>query len=145
MQSEVFLPYITAQLQHVTQLDIIWDRYSSNGLKADTRSKTGNGVRQHVETSGTLPGNWQSFLQIDDNKTKFKLFTFLATRIANIVTSKHIISTYNANVLCTNQREVSRLSPCTHEETNTRIFLHLEDAIQQGHNMLSIHTVELML
>ena len=105
--SEVFLSCITAQLQHVTRLDIVWDRYSSNSLKADTHSMRGSGVRKHVEPSGTLPGYWQFFVRIDDNKTE--LFTF---RIANIVTSNQIISIYNANVLCTNQREVSCLSTC---------------------------------
>ena len=30
---DVFLPYITPLLQHVTRLDIIWDKYLAESLK----------------------------------------------------------------------------------------------------------------
>ena len=38
-----FVQYITSQLQHVTRLDIIWDVYMAESLKADTRSKRSKG------------------------------------------------------------------------------------------------------
>ncbi|KAJ8048753.1 hypothetical protein HOLleu_01190 [Holothuria leucospilota] len=43
--TDVFVPYVTSQLQHVDRLDIVWDLYMTNSLKADTRSKRGKGVR----------------------------------------------------------------------------------------------------
>ncbi len=49
--ANVFLPYITAQLQHVTRLDIVWDEYVPESLKADACSKRGKGVRRRVESS----------------------------------------------------------------------------------------------
>ena len=39
-------------------------------------------------------------------------------------------------------RDVSGLAPCTHEEADTRILLHLEDAVKQGYNKVSIRTVD---
>ena len=55
--TNVFVPYITYQLQHVKRLDIIWDVYLAESLKADTRSKRGKGVRKCVEQSSAIPGN----------------------------------------------------------------------------------------
>ena len=40
--SSVFLPHIMQQLEKCTRLDVVWDRYISNSLKAATREKRGN-------------------------------------------------------------------------------------------------------
>ena len=56
--------------------------------------------------------------------------------------SKQVISTLHVNVICKNWQDTSSLAPCTHEETDTRIFLHLEDAVQHGHNRVLIRTVD---
>ena len=37
---------------------------------------------------------------------------------------------------------MSGLAPCTHEEANTRILLHLEDVLKHSYNQLSIRTVD---
>ena len=130
--NDIFLPYITSQLQHVTRLDI--------SLKADARSKRGKGVRRRVEQSSAVPGNWQAFLRIDENKTE--LFSLLAMRAAGIGTSKQVITTHHVDVLCTNQHNALSLAPCTHEEADTCMFLHLEDAVRQAHSKVSIRTVD---
>ena len=59
-----------------------------------------------------------------------------------INTNKQIITTHHTGVLCTQSRDVTGLAPCTHKEADTRILLHLEDAVQQGHDQVSIHTVD---
>lgn len=138
--NDVFVPYVTSQLQHVDRLDIIWDRYMADSLKTETRSKRGKGVRRRVEPSSTVPGNWQEFLRIDENKTE--LFSFLASSVANLATNKHIITTQGTGILCSNRQDVSALAPCTHEEADTRIFLHLQDSVQQGYSKVSIRTVD---
>ena len=38
--------------------------------------------------------------------------------------------------------DVSGLAPCNHEEADTRIFLHLGDAVKAGYNKVLIHTVD---
>jgi len=45
-------------------------------------------------------------------------------------------------VICTNHHDVSGLAPCTHEEADTRILLHVEHAVHQGLNKVSICTVD---
>lgn len=136
----VFLPYITSQLQHTSRVDIIWDEYFPDSLKADTRKKRGKGTRRRVEPSSSIPGNWQAFLRIDENK--MELFAFLSTRIATVETEKQIISTNHKDVLCTQTRDVAGLAPCSHEEADTRILLHVQDAVRQGYTKVSIRTVD---
>ena len=72
---EVFTPYILSKFQQTTRLDLVWDRYLPDSLKGTTRAKRGKGVRRRVVGGASIPGNWASFLRVDDNKTK--LFSFL--------------------------------------------------------------------
>ena len=72
---EVFTPYILSKCQETTRLDLVWDRYLPDSLKGTTRAKRGKGVRRRVVGGASIPGNWASFLRVDDNKTK--LFSFL--------------------------------------------------------------------
>ena len=127
---QVFLPYVVSQTQHASRVDVVWDKYHPDSLKSETRSKRGKGVRRCVEPSTAIPGSWKEFLRIDENKVE--LFSFLAnTIVASVDSSKQIISTHHSEVLCNQSRDLSRLSPCTHED-HTRIILHLEDAVKEG-------------
>ena len=107
--TDVFVPYVTSQLQHLDRLDIVWDLYMVDSLKADTHSKRGKGVRRRVEPSSAVPQNWQEFLRVDDNKTE--LFSFLASNVVDIDTNKHLITTQSTGILCSNRRDV--VSSCT--------------------------------
>ena len=138
--SQVFLPYVASQLQQASRIDIVWDEYRPDSLKAETRVKRGKGVRRRVEASTPIPGNWQEFLRTDENKVE--LFSFLANRVPYIETEKQVLSTIQSNIVCTQSKNVSRLTPCTHEEADTRIILHLEDAVTEGFNKISIRTVD---
>mgnify|MGYP000079044939 FL=1 len=80
-------------------------------------------------------------MRIDENTVE--LFSFLATTVvASIDCSKQIISIHRTEVLCNQSRDVSRLAPCTHEEADTRIIPHLEDAVKEGNRKVSIRTVD---
>ena len=122
----------------MNRLDVVWDECITDSLKAETRTRRGKGIRRRVEPSNTIPGNWQEFLRINDNK----MFSFLASSAAIIATDKQVISTCHTGVLCIQSRYVAGLAPCTHEEADTRILLHLEDAVKQGYNKVSIRTVD---
>ena len=120
--TQVFLPYITSQLQHVNRLDIVWDEYIADSLKPETRTRRGKGIRRRVEPSNTIPGNWQEFPRINDNK--IELFSFLATSAATIATDRQVISTCHTGVLCTQSRTCQALlhAPMkkrTHESYST--------------------------
>ena len=57
-------------------------------------------------------------------------------------TNKEVITTHNADVLCVNHESVLGLAPCSIEEADTRMLLHLEDAVNQGYTKISIRTVD---
>ena len=47
--SQIFLPYIRTQLEHVKRLEVVWDEYRPGSLKAHACSMRGKGNYRHVE------------------------------------------------------------------------------------------------
>ena len=74
----MLLPYILGQLEHGSQLDLVWDSYVADSLKATTRTNTEKVYINVLLTlqSALMPGNWQDFLHVDLNKKE--LFSFLS-------------------------------------------------------------------
>ena len=116
----------------------------SDGLKAETQSIRGSkrrrGICRRVEKSSPIPGNWKDLLLISENKTD--LFSFLTSTVTAIETDKQIIGIYHEEVLCTQPRDVLGLTPCTQEEADSRIMLHLKDIVIEGNSKVSIRTVD---
>ena len=72
-------------------MDIVWDRYISDSIKAATREKRGKGIRMKVAGKNKVPGNWSDFLRDEGNffnfsHKKFPLLT-LSSTIAKLETS----------------------------------------------------------
>ena len=109
----VFLPFVQSQLQKTNRVDIIWDEYTQDSLKAATRKKRGKGTRRRVQPDIKILGNWQAFLRIDDNRKE--LFAFPAQESVKIESEGKIISTKSI-LLNFPAANTSRLSPCPHEE-----------------------------
>ncbi|VDI16024.1 Hypothetical predicted protein [Mytilus galloprovincialis] len=80
---KVFIPYIQNIGKDVQRIDIVFDTYIDNSLKASTRGKRGKGIRRRVQDETNVPGNWQEFLRLDENK--IELFHFLADKITSAV------------------------------------------------------------
>lgn len=137
----VCLPHIKNQLQKVKRLDVVWDRYVENSLKAQTRSKRGQGIQRRVQSDVRLPGNWSEFLRVDANKTD--LFIFLADQTASIQCEEKIcIFTIDRDILSNSTPDTSRISPCTQEEADTWLLLHASDCAKDEHKKLMIRTVD---
>ena len=93
------MPYIRRKLMAVHRVDIVWDVYKSSSLKSGTLTERGSGLRRRVTLSTTIPGNWQSFLRVNENKTE--LFALLAEQIALMhVDGKEVYSTQDKRILC---------------------------------------------
>ena len=113
------------------QLHIVFDVYKEDSLKSQTRQKRGTGVRRRVGGGIKTPTNWASFLRNDLNKTE--LFEFLAHKIASMDTQTCTTATMGNAVLCNlNEQDLSDLQGCTHEEADTRMFLHAAYAANHG-------------
>jgi len=138
----VFLPYVFQQLTTVKRVDVVWDEYVLHSLKDVTRQKRGKGIRRRVTSTTKLPKNWRDFLCVNENKTE--LFSFLSQQIASATTEegKVIYATSGMSVLSTGDADVTNLSPCSHEEADTRLLLHARDAVQKGHRKVWIRTVD---
>ena len=127
-------------MKGVSRLDIVWDCYSVSSLKGGCRSRRGAGIRRRVEANTKIPKNWNDFLK--DDKNKEELFVFLAKESMNVNGDGQIVSTCKTEVLTSEERDVSLLAPCDHEEADTRIFLHMADCVQHGHSRFMIRTVD---
>ena len=119
---EVFLSYVQQYVKlHVNRIDIVWNAYNANNLKAHTREKRGNGLKRRVEPNSRTPTNWDGFLRVDENKKE--LFRFLSAMFSTADGfDKKVISSYDQSVVSKPNGDIGNLSPCTHEEADARIF-----------------------
>ena len=66
-------------LQDVVRIDVVWDTYMRDSLKAHTRMNRGSGKHLRVSNSTNIPVDWKSFIRCDANKDS--LFHLLADAI----------------------------------------------------------------
>ena len=101
----------------------------------------GNGIQRRVLPTTKLPGNWQSFLRLDENKRE--LFGFLANEMTKEETEKLIISTTDSSVSMNRSfYNVPTLCPSNHEEADTHMLLHAANASQSGIGKVMVRTVD---
>lgn len=135
----VFLPFVTHMLQNVSRLDFVWDVYRADSLKSSARDSRGAGKRRRVTADTVIPPNWNSFLRVGENKRE--LFNFLAQCVITVQTSKVIITTQGSVALSNCAVDFSNLSPCTHEEADSRMMVHLSHAAKDN-KKIGIRTVD---
>lgn len=75
----IFMPHLLKELQTCTRLDVVWDSYLCDSIKAVTRAKRGCGVRRKISPQTKLPNNWPDFLKNSTNKEE--LFSFLSSKL----------------------------------------------------------------
>ena len=141
--AKVFVPHIEREQNQAQRVDIVWDQYFDNSLKAQTREKrsTGPTQRRRVELSSPIPRNWKQFLRLNDNKTE--LFKLLNSELAASATAgKSLVVTNGDTALCVPARDMTNLAPCNHEEADSRIMVHVADAIMLGFQKILVRTVD---
>ena len=129
----VFGPYISSQIDKTSRVNVVWDVYLPDSLKGTTKQKRGKGVRRRVSPFTAIPKSWKDFLCVDDNKTE--LFKYLAQHLTclTIDKGKVVYATSAQDVLSsTCQAELRNLTPCSQEEADTHLILHVADAVAQG-------------
>jgi len=134
--NENIMPTVQHYANKYNRTDIIFDIYEEGSLKSETRSKRGVGVRRKVTESSKTPPNWKGFMRNSTNKTE--LFKFLADKIARTTTTNPVIVTKEADAMANQQVLLSDVTPCTHEEADTRIFVHVKSAVLQGNHSVII-------
>ena len=140
----VFGPYIERQLQSVKRVDLVWDVYREGSLKRTTHEGKGTGQRRQVTMSTRIPTNWKGFLRNDENKNE--LFLLLASYVVSMVIpdDKELYTTSGESVLSSiNRINLTNLAPCTHEEADTKLMVHVLDASCCGHRRIIIRTSDI--
>ena len=138
-----FVPYILSWFDSNDRVDIVWDVYSRTSLKAGTREQRGSGLRRRVTFSTKVPGNWAAFLRVDFNKQE--LFVEIANnlKVLQLLEGKQLFTTILDKCLSSPfDADVSTLSPCTQEEADSRIFLHVAAAASCGHRQVIVRTID---
>ena len=94
---DVFIPHVESYLKDSVRVDVVWDSYKKDSLKSHTREQRGTGQRRKVVGSAPIPGDWQKFLRVDENKTE--LFQFLSTSLIDSVKGyqKEVIANLGIN------------------------------------------------
>ena len=138
-----FLPYILSWFDSNDRVDIVWDVYSKTSLKAGTREQRGSGLRRRVTFATKVPGNWSSFLRVDLNKQELFIEIANQLKLLQLPNGKQLFFTILDK--CSSSpldSDVSALSPCSHEEADSRIFLHVAAAASCGHRKLIVRTTD---
>ena len=137
---KVFLSFLKTELSLSSRIDVVWDAYRSDSLKEATREKRGKGKRKKVGESTKLPRNWQNFLL--DSLNKEELFALLSKRIGSFecpTEGKKIFITSGENVMSCGERV---MQSCNHEEADTRMIVHIVDALKDGAKSIFVRTVD---
>lgn len=127
---QVFVPHIIKQLENSKRVDVVWDDYIPSSIKESTRGRRGKGNRRKVEGKQKVPRKWVDFLRGETNKRE--LFAFLSNKLSTFdcPKDKEIISTSGAATIL---RGTDRsMAQCDHEEVDTRLLIHLQDALLNG-------------
>ena len=53
-----------------------------------------------------------------------------------------MITTTGSEVVCIPPHDTSHLAPCDHKEADTRMILHMADAVNKGFKRIVLHTVD---
>ena len=94
----VIIPYIVRHLEPVDRVDI----YKDDSLKSFARQCREQGEPLRVLGNTKIPVNWKTFLRVNSNK--FGLFSFIASKLQNVVTgNKLLVCTLNENVVTTTE------------------------------------------
>ena len=122
----IFIPHLVRQLENCSWLDLVWDTYITDSIKASTRERQGQGIRRKVAGKNKVPTNWKSFLR--DERNKEELFKFLSGKVISFKypDNKEVFVTDGPFVL-TNSTTQS-MQQCNHEEVDMRLVIHLIDA-----------------
>ena len=79
------------------------------------------------------------------NENNTELFTFLSHKVVHLplAEGKEVYVTDGSEVLCSPAGSyLAYLAPCSQEEADTHLLLHVADAVQKGYMRVAISTVD---
>ena len=138
-----FMPYIASYYKRgYRRVDLVNDNWKQGSLKEEVRRFRGKGKIVKVDLKTKIPGDWAAFLRVDSNKNGlFKLISEYLTENMIVPEGSVFITTFGNEAICKPcHLDISEITPCSHEEADVRIFLHLGHAVSEGHKDVFIRT-----
>ena len=99
--------------------------------------KRGQVIRRRVTGTSKTLKNWRSFLRDENNKTE-ELFNFLAAKMCQSDTTSTVVVTRGDDAISNKMRSLDAVAPCSHEEADTRVFVHARDSTLEGSKSIFI-------
>ena len=137
------MPYIASYYKRgYRRVDLVNDNWKQGSLKGEVRRFRGKGKIVKVDLKTKIPGDWAAFLRVDSNKNGlFKLISEYLTENMIVPEGSVFITTFGNEAICKPcHLDISEIAPCSHEEADVRIFLHLGHAVSEGHKDVFIRT-----
>ena len=140
---KAFFEHISLVTTNISRVDLFFDLYLINSLKSTARQKRGSSSAVRFR-----PSSVELELVFKSNsENKQAPFVFLAQKDASVVCHPYqdmnVTSNDTAHALHSTATtvDVSLLTPCNHEEADTRVFLHCKHSAINGLKSLMISTV----
>ena len=141
--NNIFMDYIVLFYHKgYNRLDLIYDCYEEFSNKGEMRESRGTGKAIKVELSTKRPGDWTAFLRVSANKIAlFRLIAqYLLDHLEVPAGCVFVVTIGRKAVSKPATYDISDITPCTHEEADVRIFLHVAHAVSNGHTNIFIRT-----
>ena len=128
-------------LKYALRSDVVWGEYRELTVKL-ARSKRKGGCRIKVRPSTKVPTNWEAFICVGGNIDE--LVQLIAEGIQkHNEQDKLMVSTVGEGVASNSaEMEYHHLAPCTQEEADSRILLHVADMARTGKKKVRVRTVD---
>ena len=129
----------------VIRIELVFDVYRQISVKRETRDSQGSGYRISVRPDTPIAKGTRGssdFLKNDKNKTE--LFSMLADIITENIRDSQtdIVATKGIIVVSNKNDHRDEIEPCTHEEADTRMLLHVNDIDKKGLKKIILMTVD---
>ena len=101
--TDVFLPCVQKRLRKVQHIDVSWDNYFNDSLKAKY-GKTWKRSTKRFEADTRVPNNWEAFFVVSKNKEE--RFSYLSGELTTIVLSEvEVVSKQGESVIFNKERQ----------------------------------------
>ena len=149
-----FIPYVLNRCKNnVLRSDTLFDVYDTDvNLKQQTHDRRGETIGTETVEGVTLVllglRKWELFLNVKANKTA--LFKFLSKKLTSVQSSNLTIYATDEDQVLVNLEPLEgmlnvplhTLGSCSLPEADTRIVLHIKDAVNNGYRNVSVRSVD---
>ena len=134
-----FVNSIDNMLNFATRADVVFDVRHDESVKL-ARTTRSSGIRTKVRPSTKIPSDWQNFLRVTENLRE--LINIIASHVQQYTRENKTMSATNGDVVVSSNLNIEYISPCSHEEADYRMLLHVSDMTRNNITKIRIRTID---